>query len=1231
MAGIELINNSTLTGTLTVSGNTGIGMTAGTIPTEIQGRASDGKSLRLWDNAGTDILDLYNNGTNAYINTTHSGGAGNPLIIQTNSITALTLDTSQNATFAGAIIQSMGNPYTKMIDTSTGGDDYGLNNNASKFSIYNWTDGREELYFGGDGNATFTGNVAINGLTNSDYDADADNLVLGATSGNTGITIRSGSSAGNYGSIYFADGTTATANKAGYIRYEQNTSEMTIGINAVEKIAIALNGDTTFSTQAFATTATSSGDASSTLTTKGYVDGLITGATIYRGTWQAGISATSAGTTTASTTLTVTAAILDAASNTPVLAGAVVTGAGITGTVKVASVTSPTIYVLDTAISATATAYIFSPIYGAPALNAVTQTSGYYYICSEAGSATPNGATTEPNTWEVGDWVIWNDDVGVSGEWQKVDNSSVLSGVGTGQTVALWEGPSSVTDSETLTNAPITFSGNNATFAGNVTGGNFYTNEYIVHNGNTSTYIQFQTDRITLVAGAVEFVDCSEGAQDVLTLGAATDMDVNMRGGSGYIFIQGSDGYIGINDITPSYPLDVNGNTYITGTLETTGNATFAGDVNIIQTTDVGVLNVANLDSGAAVGLSLTYPTTNVAAGDGLAIAIGIAGRGRSYIANSNATTNLDASNLVFYTEDGGVIGERMTIDSSGNVGIGISPSKKLTVFGTGAGNATVQIEGEGGADPYINFLANNAQHWSLGIDDSDSDKFKLSEHSALGTNDYFVVDTSGNVGIGTASPTQKLHIAGATDANIIRLENTDTALSSGDTIGAIQFFNNDTTDDSPNVAASIYATAGASGGSGSLRFKTIEPGVEGDPATEAMIITNSGNVGIGTTTPAQKLHIISTDGANIILNSNTGAENSGIWMTEAAAASPYTNGAYMYYDGTNNAFKINTGTTTLSTRFTIARDTGNVGIGTTAPVAKLDVSTSGNTAIPALASVPGASTSAVFGNTGNTVILAVGVDNANTSWLQGRQTTGTGSAFDIALNPLGGNVGIGTTAPAALLEITGTGDALRIESTNTGAGGAQIDLLHFTTSPADNDVFAYLNMGGYYTGTTSVYGASIRGVWSDVSAQDAELQFWTDKAGTLTKALTLDTDQNATFVGKIDVAGDVNIQAGALSITADGANKVTFVESGAGKMTIDANDDIILDAGGNVGIGTASPQSKLQVAGGVQMADDTATAVVGKVGTLRYRTSGNNSYVDMCMQTAASTYAWINIVQNNW
>ena len=91
-----------------------------------------------------------------------------------------------------------------------------------------------------------SGRMGIGITGPSDYDADADNLVLGDTTGNTGITIVSGASAGNYGSIYFADGTSSTAAKAGYIRYEQNTSEMTFGINAVEKLSIALDGTATF-------------------------------------------------------------------------------------------------------------------------------------------------------------------------------------------------------------------------------------------------------------------------------------------------------------------------------------------------------------------------------------------------------------------------------------------------------------------------------------------------------------------------------------------------------------------------------------------------------------------------------------------------------------------------------------------------------------------------------------------------------------------------------------------------------------------------------------------------------------------------------------------------------------------------------------------------------------------------------------------------------------------------
>jgi hypothetical protein len=67
------------------------------------------------------------------------------------------------------------------------------------------------------------------------------------------------------------------------------------------------------------------------------------------------------------------------------------------------------------------------------------------------------------------------------------------------------------------------------------------------------------------------------------------------------------------------------------------------------------------------------------------------------------------------------------------------------------------------------------------------------------------------------------------------------------------------------------------------------------------------------------------------------------------------------------------------------------------------------------------------------------------------------------------------------------------------------------------------------------------------------------------------------------------------------------------------------------VGIGTTTPRSKMDVAGGLRVADDSAAASANKVGTLRYRSDANNSYVDMCMQTGASTYGWVNIVTRSW
>ena len=89
------------------------------------------------------------------------------------------------------------------------------------------------------------------------------------------------------------------------------------------------------------------------------------------------------------------------------------------------------------------------------------------------------------------------------------------------------------------------------------------------------------------------------------------------------------------------------------------------------------------------------------------------------------------------------------------------------------------------------------------------------------------------------------------------------------------------------------------------------------------------------------------------------------------------------------------------------------------------------------------------------------------------------------------GQLGLGVT-PTTRLHMKGTGDMIRLESTNSGAGGAQMDMLHFSPSPADEDMMAAINMGGYYSGTSSAYFGAIRCIATDTGAKHGRLEFYT-------------------------------------------------------------------------------------------------------------------------------------------
>lgn len=115
--------------------------------------------------------------------------------------------------------------------------------------------------------------------------------------------------------------------------------------------------------------------------------------------------------------------------------------------------------------------------------------------------------------------------------------------------------------------------------------------------------------------------------------------------------------------------------------------------------------------------------------------------------------------------------------------------------------------------------------------------------------------------------------------------------------------------------------------------------------------------------------------------------------------------------------------------------------------------------------------------------------------------------------------------------------------------------------------------------------------------------------------------DGNLTGVFNL-VAGHVGLPA-TPSLTETISHKNSTRENSKG--------DINIGADANTYVGVEEPKSKLHVDGAVQVGDDIDTASVDKIGAIRYRVTSNDSYCEMCMQTGAVTYAWVEIKHNTW
>ena len=445
-----------------------------------------------------------------------------------------------------------------------------------------------------------------------------------------------------------------------------------------------------------------------------------------------------------------------------------------------------------------------------------------------------------------------------------------------------------------------------------------------------------------------------------------------------------------------------------------------------------------------------------------------------------------------------------------GNVGIGTaSPIDKLHLEG---GNARIRTTGNTDVElilnPYSNALGTLFQWEFVGTGSGGNYNF---EFRKAGTT-YITVDsgvsgTAGNVGIGTTSPGAKLEVrkggttAAQGDTDLIVQDSTAGGSTSQVQIlgGATGFSNLYFSDTSAyNVGGFIYNHSS----------NYLATNVN---ASEKMRITSAGNVGIGTASPEQKLHI-SSNGSTLMRITGGGSSIAGIDFGD----STNTDDGRIRYDNSSRYMQF---VVADSEKMRID-SSGNVGIGTTSPSSfnsrgrNLVVNSDGDTGITISANSTSSSTllfADAFGGTGGTATYrgVVEYDHANDS-----MAFSTAAAYRMRIDSTG-NVGIGTTSPIYPLQVVGN---------------------------------AYVNNG----------------------------------------ALFIDSGQR--------------IKWGNSDQFIEGTNN-TSLEFGTGGST-----KMYLDNSGNVGIGTSSPASKLEVDGGdVEVSDSLNGLILKSPDGTRYRVTVAN------------------------
>ncbi len=356
----------------------------------------------------------------------------------------------------------------------------------------------------------------------------------------------------------------------------------------------------------------------------------------------------------------------------------------------------------------------------------------------------------------------------------------------------------------------------------------------------------------------------------------------------------------------------------------------------------------------------------------------------------------------------------------------------------------------------------------------------------------------------------------------------------------------------------------------GNLYFRSNTTTGDNTNYTDRMVITNSGNVGIGVSSPSATLDVSGTMRLNLsgalsgrVLTSGSSGEAT--WQAVPRQIElGLATGQVAYWDG-----GIWRGTSNIHNHFN-----GNVGIGTTSPGKKLDVN-----------GIIRLNTHLIFNSTHGIINWSGG---GNLYFRTNNPTGEEGTYSEMMVLTGQGWLGIGTTTPASRLDITGS---LRMNDGTQGVGKVLTSnatgLASWQTLPTQITNGSATGNTLYWTGSAWANSANVFNNNANVGIGTATPAAKLDVAGTLK---VTDGTQAAGKVLTSDADGLASWQTIPTQITNGLATGNTLYWDGSTW----SNSSNLYNNNGNVGIGTATPAAKLDVTGTLKVTDGTEAA--GKV-----------------------------------